>query len=1179
MSEFLIFVITGLTAGAVYSLAGVGLVLTYKTSGVFNFAHGALATVSAYALYTLLVEHGWPWGYAVPVVIVGVGTIMGLLLEPLARRLRTASLSVQVSCTVGLLLAIEAVALLMFGSDLREVPQFLPAGGFELAGAPIQWSAVITLGFALVVTAALGVGLRTTRSGLAMRALVDDEDLLELNALNPRRVRRLAWVIGSMLAAASGVLFAPLLPLDPVQLTLLVVSAFGAAAIGRFTSLYMTFAGGLVIGVLASLATRYLTSSLLAGIPPSLPFIVLFVVILVIPKGRLALPVSAARLQPAWSAPARLQILGGVVVIGVLATVPSFAGFRLTEWTTAVATIGIFLSLSLLVKTSGQVSLCHVTFAAIGACTFSHLVSGQGWPWFAALIAAGVIALPIGALLAIPAIRLSGLYLALATLGFGILVEYVFYSQNYMFGTGGNGLPMPLPSFGSGPISGTAFYFLVLAIIAVIAVAVVGLTRGRLGLLLRALGDAPTALETTGASTIVTRVLVFCLSAFIASLAGALIGVAQTTVSSASYPPFLSLTYLAVITVALGQAPWDALIAGLLVTLIPAYITGGNTATYLQLIFGGSAVLMALTPASARGVPAPIANAVDRAFGQRRRPAPAPAPAPTGPAAPPAVHGSGEGRGLELAGIGVRFGGVDALAGASLAVPAGRVTGLIGPNGAGKTTMFNACFGLVRTHSGTVHIGGREVSRKRPGARARAGLGRTFQDLRLFESLTVRDNVALGREGGLAGSNPLTHLVRRRSAARTIDAATAEALELCELTELTDRPVASLSTGQRRLVDLARCLAGTHEVLLLDEPSSGLDAHETERLGQVIRRVVRERGVGVLLVEHDLSLALGVCDSISVLEFGKMIFSGTPDQVMASPLVKAAYLGDAEPLAPVAGRASSRPRRPRRPDLNGGGDHAVTALAPESTVTDVELLRELTAPALSLAGVTAGYGQTTVLRDISLNVPRGSVAALLGPNGAGKTTLLRVAAGLISQSSGEISINGSTAASSAVRRAKSGLCLVPEGRAVFPNLSVRDNIYLQVTGERRKSAVDEVAALFPPLANRLNQRAGSMSGGQQQMLAMARCFLSGASVILLDELSMGLAPLVIDEIYQSVRLLADQGTALVIVEQYVDRALDICDELHVLARGELVFSGPPENLSRDELMTRYLGEPESGAKR
>jgi ABC-type branched-subunit amino acid transport system ATPase component/branched-subunit amino acid ABC-type transport system permease component len=1175
MSEFLIFVITGLTAGAVYSLAGVGLVLTYKTSGVFNFAHGALATVSAYALYTLLVQHGWPWGYAVPVVIVGVGTVMGLLLEPLARRLRTASLPVQVSATVGLLLAIEAVVLLIYGPDLRQVPQFLPAGGFELAGAPVQWSSVITLGFALVVTAGLGVGLRVTRVGLAMRALVEDENLLQLNALSPSAVRRLAWVIGSMLAAASGVLFAPLLPLDPVQLTLLVVSAFGAAAIGRFTSLYMTFAGGLIIGVLASLATSYLTSSLLAGIPPSLPFLVLFVVILVIPKGRLALPVSAARLQPTWSAPARLQILGALVVVGALATVPAFAGFRLTQWTSAVATVGIFLSLSLLVKTSGQVSLCHVTFAAIGACTFSHLASGLGWPWFIALLAAGAIAIPIGALLAIPAIRLSGLYLALATLGFGILVEYLFYSQNYMFGTGGNGLPMPLPSFGSGPISGTAFYFLVLILIAVIGVVVVGLTRGRLGLLLRALGDAPTALETTGASTIVTRVLVFCLSAFIASMAGALVGVAQTTVSSASYPPLLSLTYFAVITICLGQAPWNALAAGLSVTLIPAYLSGGNTATYLQLIFGGSAVLMALTPASAQGVPAPIANAIDRVFApRRRRPLALDRPANLRPA-----HGSVDARGLEMAGIGVRFGGVDAVNGASLTVPAGQVTGLIGPNGAGKTTMFNACFGLVRTHSGTVRIGGREVSRKRPGARARAGLGRTFQDLRLFESLSVRDNVALGREGGLAGNNPLTHLVRKRSAARTIGAATQEALELCDLTELADKPVASLSTGQRRLVDLARCLAGTHEVLLLDEPSSGLDAHETERLGQVIRRVVDERGVGVLLVEHDLSLALAVCDEISVLEFGKMIFSGTPDEVMVSPLVKAAYLGDAEPLAPAAGGVSSGHRRSQRSDLHGGGDQAMTAIASQPTITDVERLAERAATALSLTQVTAGYGQTTVLRDINLEVRPGSVVALLGPNGAGKTTLLRVAAGLLSQSSGEISINGLPAASSAVRRAKSGLCLVPEGRAVFPNLSVRDNIYLQVTRERRKSAVEEVASLFPALGDRLNQRAGSMSGGQQQMLAMARCFLSGAATILLDELSMGLAPLVIDEIYQSVRMLADQGTALVIVEQYVDRALDICDEFHVLARGELVFSGQPQEISRDELMSRYLGDPDRDSTR
>jgi branched-chain amino acid transport system ATP-binding protein len=227
--------------------------------------------------------------------------------------------------------------------------------------------------------------------------------------------------------------------------------------------------------------------------------------------------------------------------------------------------------------------------------------------------------------------------------------------------------------------------------------------------------------------------------------------------------------------------------------------------------------------------------------------------------------------------------------------------------------------------------------------------------------------------------------------------------------------------------------------------------------------------------------------------------------------------------------------------------------------------------ALALERITAGYGQTTVLRDVSLEVRPGSVVALLGPNGAGKTTLLRVAAGLLKPSVGTVLINDSSAPSSAVNRAKGGLCLVPEGRAVFPSLSVRDNIYLQVPRRRRKAAVDLVVSTFPALADRLGQRSGSMSGGQQQMLAMARCFLSGASVILLDEVSMGLAPVIIDEIYESVRTLAARGTALVIVEQYVDRALDVCDEVHVLARGELVFSGRPQDVSRDELMERYLG--------
>jgi ABC-type branched-subunit amino acid transport system ATPase component len=236
---------------------------------------------------------------------------------------------------------------------------------------------------------------------------------------------------------------------------------------------------------------------------------------------------------------------------------------------------------------------------------------------------------------------------------------------------------------------------------------------------------------------------------------------------------------------------------------------------------------------------------------------------------------------------------VVALAGIDIEVPLGRVTGLIGPNGAGKTTFFNACSGLIKLNDGTIRLDGRDLTHKGPGARARAGLGRTFQDMRLFDSLTVRENVALGREGSYAGLNPLSHLGGGGSATRAVRQAADEAIQLCGLEAIADRPVHGLSTGQRRLVDLARCVAGDHKVLLLDEPSSGLDVAETLELGSIVKRIIEERGVAVLLVEHDLPLVLDLSAFIYVLDFGELIFSGTRDEVQASPAVQAAYLGDA----------------------------------------------------------------------------------------------------------------------------------------------------------------------------------------------------------------------------------------------------------------------------------------------
>jgi ABC-type branched-subunit amino acid transport system ATPase component len=253
-------------------------------------------------------------------------------------------------------------------------------------------------------------------------------------------------------------------------------------------------------------------------------------------------------------------------------------------------------------------------------------------------------------------------------------------------------------------------------------------------------------------------------------------------------------------------------------------------------------------------------------------------------------------RALEVVDLSVRYGGNLAVDHVTITAPVARLTGLIGPNGAGKTTTFNACSGLLRPTTGQVRLFGEDVTHRSPAARARRGLGRTFQRMELFTSMTVAENVALGREAGLAGSNPLRQLAGSRRTAAALRHTVDEALELCGIADLASRPAGTLSTGQRRLAELARAYAGDYRLLLLDEPSSGLDPTESERFGDILRRIVDERGIGILLVEHDMALVMTVCEYLFVLDFGCLIFQGSPAEARRSPVVRAAYLGADEEL-------------------------------------------------------------------------------------------------------------------------------------------------------------------------------------------------------------------------------------------------------------------------------------------
>ena len=759
MKDLLPFIVAGVVTGAVYGLSGVGLVITYKTSGIFNFANGAIGTLGAYVFYILWVEHHVPWPAAAVCATVVLSIPLGLGFGKLSQRLTRREVAYQVVATVGIALLIQSGATIFFSNSTRQLNQFLPTSTFELGGTNVEWSQLITLCIALVSAGGLFAFLRFSRAGKSMRAVVDDPDLLDLSGISPSFVRSAAWVIGCSFATLSGLLIAPTLPLDPTALTLLAVQAFGAAAIGRFVSLPWTMAGGLFIGLGSSILSKYLsTTSIWAGLTGAFPFVVLFLVLLFAPRSwslRRGNPTLMIRDPAVWRVGLRFQLPFAAAVLAFFLFVPAFTGFRLFAWSEALAVVILLMSLALLSRLSGQVSLCQAVFAAVGAVALAKFVH-VGVPWLIALLLAGVVAVPIGAIVAIPAIRHGGLFLALATFGLAAVAESMFYETWVMFGNKGTGINVPGPKLKALGIDGVrGQYYVILLIGVVIAVTLVLLERGRIGRLLAGLRDSPGALMAGGTNVNLTRLLVFCISAFIAAIAGGLFGVALTNVDgSNSFPSQTSLLYFAAIMVTVGGTPWNALLPGLGLVLVPLYIHSPNTSSWLTVVFGASAVLIGTglrgeTPARVRrfltggarrdSSPSSTVTSI-----QGREVAPAAA------ALRPAAASS---TGLRLSEVTVDFGGFRAVDGVTLTAPLGQITGLIGPNGAGKTTLFNVCSGLIRPSRGLVELSGTRLSGLSVSAIARHGLGRTFQHLDLFESMTVRQNVALGCESGLVGAD------------------------------------------------------------------------------------------------------------------------------------------------------------------------------------------------------------------------------------------------------------------------------------------------------------------------------------------------------------------------------------------------------------------------------------------
>jgi len=467
--------------------------------------------------------------------------------------------------------------------------------------------------------------------------------------------------------------------------------------------------------------------------------------------------------------------------------------------------------------------------------------------------------------------------------------------------------------------------------------------------------------------------------------------------------------------------------------------------------------------------------------------------------------------------VGVQFGGLDALREVDLTVSPGEVVAVIGPNGAGKTTMLNVLSGLIGGGriTGRVMWGSTDLIRAPAVRRRRLGISRTFQHAEVFSELTVLENLlATRRFGGRAH--------RERSL---------RILESVGLGEVAHEMPDDLPFGLRKRLDLARAISESPKLLLLDEPFGGLDAAERELTITTLRRIRDEYGTAILIIDHVLGDLMSVAERAIAFDFGIPIMSGTPEQVLSDPRVQEAYLG----LVTTAERQRTS--------------------------------RQAGAPLVTLTGVRYDYQGVEAIRDIDLEVRRGEILAIAGANGAGKSTLGKVLQGSIRPG------RGSVVTDRAARRAH-----VPEGRALFTTLSVRENLEVGgygagLRGRELRAQVERTIEWLPPrVKTRLDTRAGSLSGGEQQMLAIARSLVAEPDLLILDEPALGLAPALVEEVYSRIEALVAQGTTIVLLEQLLERAFDVSDRVAVIRDGVIRATGSAEDPAFRELAKQeYFG--------
>lgn len=532
------------------------------------------------------------------------------------------------------------------------------------------------------------------------------------------------------------------------------------------------------------------------------------------------------------------------------------------------------------------------------------------------------------------------------------------------------------------------------------------------------------------------------------------------------------------------------------------------------------------------------------------------------------------------------FGSLVANDGISLTVDEGTIHGIMGPNGSGKSTFFNTVTGFYQPDGGTVRFDGENVTGWTPDRIARRGLGRTFQIPSPFEDLTVHENLLAVFTDGLGSGLRIPAEKRERAD---------ELLDLLEIDHIADSEAGGISGGQEKLLELGRILMLEPACVLLDEPTAGVNPSLRNRLLEHLD-TLNDRGTTFVIIEHDMRVIADICDRVTVFDQGDVIVEGDFESVTSDDRVREAYLGasaehdasletliardDEDEQSPVAGESGAGQQPTATVDgqaapAGGSGGAAAAASSVANVATGVAADAE-DEPWIVGENLVSGYGSHRIVDDVSVE-SRDGVTCIFGPNGSGKSTLLKTLAGVVPAWEGQIRHRGTdVTGNSPADNVERGITMLPQDGGIFGNLTVRENLLLggYTVDERsvREERLEDVLAAFPELEDKLNARGRSLSGGQQMMLSYGRAMMTGAEVYLLDEPSSGLAPSLIDQVFEMTRRLVDSGAQVMLIEQNVREALRVADYVYILAQGQLQFEGSPDDLTdEDDLVELYLG--------